>query len=160
MRTSTKPSGNLPPVIIAVAVCLVFLFARAVTVVAQEAPPADFKIAFIGDQALGPNAAAVLNLIKLEGAQAVMHSGDLDYVDNPSAWEAQINSVLGANFPYFVSIGNHDELAWSGPDGYQQVDAFSAAPVGDLWEINCWMAQHQHHQFEQWQTAQQCGETR
>jgi sugar phosphate isomerase/epimerase len=42
-----------------------------------------------------------------------------------------------------------------GPDGYQQVDAFSATPVGDLWEINCWMAQRQSRQFEQWQAAQQ-----
>lgn len=74
----------------------------AAVVVAQEAPPANLKIAFIGDQALGPNAVAVLNLIKAEGAQAVMHSGDLDYADNPAAWEAQINNVLGANFPYFV----------------------------------------------------------
>lgn len=86
---------------------------------AQESPPANLKIAFIGDQSLGTNAVAVLNLIKVEGAQAVMHSGDLDYVDNPAAWETQINNVLGANFPYFVTIGNHDELAWSNPDGYQ-----------------------------------------
>jgi len=42
-----------------------------------------------------------------------------------------------------------------GPDGYQQVDAFSNAPVGDLWEINCWMAQTQRRQFEQWQVTQQ-----
>lgn len=40
-----------------------------------------------------------------------------------------------------------------GPDGYQQVDAFSGMPVGDLWEINCWMAQRQSHRFEHWQAA-------
>jgi hypothetical protein len=74
----------------------------------------------MGDQALGPNSVAVLNLIKAEGAQAVLHSGDLDYTDNPAAWEAQINGVLGPDFPYFVAIGNHDELAWNGPNGYQQ----------------------------------------
>src|SRR5438552_2979569 len=86
----------------------------------QEATPANLKIAFIGDQALGPNSVAVLNLIKSEGAEAVMHSGDLDYTDNSAAWEAQINSILGPDFPYFVAIGNHDELAWRGPNGYQQ----------------------------------------
>src|SRR5438034_7318793 len=53
----------------------------------QEATSANLKIAFIGDQALGPNSVAVLNLIKSEGAEAVMHSGDLDYTDNPTAWE-------------------------------------------------------------------------
>jgi len=41
-----------------------------------------------------------------------------------------------------------------GPDGYQQIDAFSTTPVGDLWEINCWMAQTQQRQFQQWQDAQ------
>ncbi len=41
-----------------------------------------------------------------------------------------------------------------GPDGYQQMDVFSATPVGDLWEINCWMAQRQHREFEQWQATQ------
>ena len=98
---------------------------------------ANFKIAFIGDQGLGQNAVAVLNLIKLEGAQAVLHSGDLDYVDNPTAWEDQINSVLGPDFPYFVTIGNHDELAWRGPTGYQQyiTDRFNRLGIswsGDL----------------------------
>jgi len=86
----------------------------------QAATSPNLKIAFIGDQALGLNSVAVLNLIKSEGAEAVMHSGDLDYTDNSAAWEAQINSVLGPDFPYFVAIGNHDELAWRGPNGYQQ----------------------------------------
>jgi hypothetical protein len=79
--------------------------------------PANFKIAFIGDQGLGSDARAVLNLIKSEGAHAVLHQGDFDYEDDPAAWEAQINDILGADFPYFASIGNHDDEAW---DGYQQ----------------------------------------
>jgi len=40
-----------------------------------------------------------------------------------------------------------------GPDGYQQLDAMTGAPVGDLWEINCWMAQEQRHKFDQWSVA-------
>jgi hypothetical protein len=87
---------------------------------AQNQTPANLKIAFIGDQGLGPDAVAVLNLIKSEGAEAILHSGDLEYTDNPLAWEAQVNSVLGPDFPYFVTIGNHDEAAWKGPNGYQQ----------------------------------------
>jgi IPT/TIG domain/Calcineurin-like phosphoesterase len=86
----------------------------------QETTTPNLKIAFIGDQALGPNSVAVLSLIKAEGAQAVLHSGDLEYTDNPAGWDAQINSVLGPDFPYFVVIGNHDELAWRGAAGYQQ----------------------------------------
>lgn len=116
-----KPSARSSAFIVAAAWSLLFACTHpAAAVFAQEVPPPNFKVAFIGDQSLGPDASAVLNLIKLEGAQAAMHSGDLDYADNPAAWEAQINNVLGVGFPYFVSIGNHDELAWSGPNGYQQ----------------------------------------
>jgi hypothetical protein len=119
MFNSRKPSGYWSHLFAAVVGSTLFLLAQTASIVAQE-PPANFKIAFIGDQGLGPDATAVLNLIKREGSQAVMHSGDLDYVDDPAAWDAQINSVLGIDFPYFVSIGNHDELAWGRPNGYQQ----------------------------------------
>ena len=40
---------------------------------------ANFRVAFIGDQGLNSNSIAVLNLIKDEGAQMVLHQGDLDY---------------------------------------------------------------------------------
>lgn len=77
----------------------------------------NLKAAFIGDQGLGSDAEAVLQLIANEGAQLVLHQGDFDYSDDPNAWDSQINKVLGASFPYFASIGNHDVAAWS---GYQQ----------------------------------------
>jgi len=54
---------------------------------AQSDVPVDFTIAFIGDQGLGPNAQAVLTLIRNEGAAAVLHSGDFDYQDDPKAWD-------------------------------------------------------------------------
>lgn len=79
--------------------------------------PPNLKVAFIGDQGLGVNAKAVLQLVANEGASMLIHSGDFDYTDNPDAWDAQINSVLGESFPYFASVGNHEVLAWP---GYQQ----------------------------------------
>ncbi len=112
----------------------------------QSQTPANFKIAFIGDQGLGQNAVAVLNLIKLEGAQAVLHSGDLDYIDNPTAWEDQINSVLGPDFPYFVTIGNHDELAWSGPTGYQQYITNRFNRLGISWSGDLGVQSTFHYQ--------------
>src|SRR5215210_1975949 len=131
---ASKPSKYLSPLIVLVVGSLMFFFMHpAAALVAQDAPPADFKIAFIGDQGLGPNAVAVLNLIKAEGAQAVMHSGDLEYTDNPAAWEAQINGVLGADFPYFVAIGNHDELAWGGTGGYQHYIESRFTRLGISW---------------------------
>ncbi len=96
--------------------------------------PANLKIAFIGDQGLGADAVAVLNLIKAEHAQAVVHVGDFDYDDNPVAWEAQINLVLGDNFPYFATIGNHDERAWDGPRGYQRYLMDRLRRLGIAWD--------------------------
>ncbi|MDO8560451.1 MAG: DNRLRE domain-containing protein [bacterium] len=77
----------------------------------------NLKVAFLGDQGLTVNSRAVLQMIKNEGAHAVFHQGDFDYADNPAAWDQQITDILGADFPYFASVGNHDLLAWA---GYQQ----------------------------------------
>lgn len=100
-------------------ICIISPAWAETSVLLSETPP-NFKIAFIGDQGLGKDAEAVLRLIKSEGAQAVLHQGDFDHEDNPAAWEAQINKILGQNFPYFASPGNHDIKRWNGTDGYQQ----------------------------------------
>ncbi|NNG45987.1 MAG: hypothetical protein HKM86_02585 [Deltaproteobacteria bacterium] len=98
-----------------------------------DIPPANFTIAFIGDQGLGANAEAVLNLIKNEGADAVLHQGDFDYVDNPAGWDGQINSVLGPDFPYFASVGNHDEARFYGSGGYQEFLEARMTRLGIPW---------------------------
>jgi len=78
----------------------------------------DLKVAFIGDQGTNPfTTIRVLQMIKNEGADMVIHQGDFDYVDNPTVWDNNINTYLGPSFPYFASVGNHDVAAWS---GYQQ----------------------------------------
>jgi myo-inositol-hexaphosphate 3-phosphohydrolase len=88
---------------------------------AQSDPtPIDFTVAFIADQGGGDSAAAVLQLILDEGAQAVVHSGDFDYSDDPAAWDSLITLVLGEDFPYFASAGNHDTSAYYGSGSYQQ----------------------------------------
>jgi hypothetical protein len=75
--------------------------------------------AFIGDQGRGAGARAVLELIKAEGADLVLHQGDFDYHHDPAAWDGLITEVLGADFPYFASVGNHDRKRFFGPGGYQ-----------------------------------------
>ncbi len=82
----------------------------------RETAP-NLRVAFIGDQGSGRNARAVLDLIKREGADLVIHLGDFDYDDDPEAWDSLISEVLGEDFPYFAAIGNHDEDVWP---GYQQ----------------------------------------
>ena len=76
-------------------------------------------VAFIGDQGSGNSARAVLQLIRAEGGDVVLHQGDLDYGNDPDAWDALITDVLGADFPYFASVGNHDNSLWYGVNGYQ-----------------------------------------
>ncbi|MCH7559933.1 MAG: S8 family serine peptidase [Thaumarchaeota archaeon] len=78
--------------------------------------PENFKVAFIGDQGLKGNSESVLLLIKNENADMVLHQGDFDYADNPTAWDNQINAFL-PGVPYFASVGNHDVSQWS---DYQQ----------------------------------------
>jgi hypothetical protein len=133
MRAPTKHSRRPSSVTFAALLSLLLFFAHAAAQSAQEPTPANFKVAFIGDQGLGPNAVAVLNLIKSEGAQAVLHSGDFEYTDNPAAWDAQIDGVLGADFPYFATVGNHDELAWTGAGGYQHYLESRFTRLGITW---------------------------
>ncbi len=109
------------------------LFVLLAAVASPETPP-NFKVAFFGDQGLGGDAVAVLDLVKAEGAQAVVHLGDFDYDENPTAWEAQINSVLGRDFPYLALIGNHDESRWNGADGYQRLIEDRLTRLGISWE--------------------------
>lgn len=98
----------------------------------EETPP-ELKVAFIGDQGLGRDSVAVLRLIKEEGAAAVLHQGDFDYAHDPAAWDAQIDSVLGKDFPYFSSVGNHDVQEWHGSDGYQARIAARYDRIGVPW---------------------------
>lgn len=76
-----------------------------------------FKVAFIGDQGLSSNSKKALQLIKKEGADMVLHQGDFDYQDDPEKWDEQINDILGDDFPYFASIGNHEVEKW---EDYQE----------------------------------------
>ena len=90
---------------------LVFYTSQPNKVLAQTATPPNFKVAFIGDTGEGNNFQNVLNLIKAEGADLVLHQGDFSY-DGVTSWTGKIDSTLGANFPYLGSVGNHDTNNW------------------------------------------------
>ena len=87
-----------------------WLISNGIIVVEEKLIPTDvdLRVAFIGDQELGSNSISVLKLIKDEGTHMVLHQGDFDYVNDPDKWDRQISNVLGSDFPYFASIGNHD----------------------------------------------------
>jgi len=114
---------------------LIFLMVSDCLVMAQSPaiPPPNFKVAFIGGQGKGENGRAVLHLIKTEGAQAVIHQGDLDYDHNPPNWDKMISDSLGVNFPYFVSAGDADVNPWEGPTGYQAMVENRLRRTGITW---------------------------
>ena len=56
-------------------------------------PAGAVRVAFLGDQGLGANSRAVLRIIREEDADMVVHSGDFDYGDNPTAWDNQISNL-------------------------------------------------------------------
>ena len=86
----------------------------------------ELKVAFIADQGINENAKKVLQLIKDEKADMVIHAGDFgccnsiikylrgreSYIGTALDWDAQITNILGPNFPYFGTIGNHDGGNW------------------------------------------------
>ena len=69
-------------VIVGIVSILIFPQEEAIIQKQTQSIP-ELRVAFIGDQGLGPNAIAVLELIKDEGAQMVLHQGDFDYKDAP-----------------------------------------------------------------------------
>ena len=99
----------------------------------SQTPP-DLKIAFIGDQGPGEDARAVLELIKEEDAQAIVHQGDFDYVRDPESWDSLITDVLGADFPCIATMGNHEVTRWDGDRGYQWYLERRLTRAGIPWE--------------------------
>lgn len=88
--------------------------------IAQRVLAADpeVTVAFIGDQGSGSDGTAVLNLVKT--ADFIIHAGDFDYNYDPQAWDTSLTTILGADYPYFASVGNHDAGKWAGVGGYQE----------------------------------------
>jgi len=74
---------------------------------------AEVLVAFIGDSGNGSEFKQVLDLVMNEKVDAVVHNGDYDYGLDPDAFFATVDGKVGASFPYFASVGNHDAGAWS-----------------------------------------------
>jgi hypothetical protein len=102
---------------------------------AGSATSPELTVMYIGD---GPQddaaAAAIYGLAIDRGVEAIVHAGDLDYNDDPAAFWGRVHDTLGTTFPYFISVGNHDDQSWSqyGGEGQAQCDRNpDATCVGD-----------------------------
>jgi predicted phosphodiesterase len=70
------------------------------------------RIAFLGDTGVGPKFRAVLELVKRYKADAVVHMGDALYVETAAQFWGAIDEILGHDFPYYLTQGNHDLPHW------------------------------------------------
>ena len=85
----------------------------------NETIPPDTIVAFIADASLKNSALKVKQLILDNEADFVLHAGDLDYINSPYAWEKNLDEVMGQDYRYFTSMGNHEYDAFEGTNGYQ-----------------------------------------
>lgn len=82
----------------------------------------NMKIAFFGDTGTTNSFKSVVTLAKNEGSDAIVTLGDMDYSvpANPTNYESIVNGIIGANFPWFMAVGNHD-----------------ISEDGDFWRTTC-----------------------
>jgi hypothetical protein len=66
------------------------------------------KIAMIADAGLNEASKRVLQLVKDEQCDMVLHSGDLDYQGNAEGFFRSVDEILGPKFPYFATMGNYE----------------------------------------------------
>lgn len=82
------------------------------------ATEANFKVAFVGDSGSSTPFQNVINLMKAEGAQMVIHGGDFAYNSTISGWTSKITAAQSSwNAPYLGSEGNHDTGQWASSNG-------------------------------------------
>lgn len=79
-------------------------------------PSKPLKVALLGDSRYGSAFKNVLELIRREKADLVLHLGDLAYDEGnrkaPQKWDRLISKKLGESYPYLFLIGNHDRKHW------------------------------------------------
>jgi len=121
--TIPKPLALLQYV--AIGVLLVAAIVNGVRLLSNRTRPvvsatdAELKVAFIGDTGFDEDYLDVLELIRAEQADFVVHLGDFDYDDNPNGFFEVTDEILGADFPVFGIVGNHDADLWDSNCGHE-----------------------------------------
>lgn len=106
-------------IIITTVLCTLFIIGVVSPVFAQTGTAPNLKVAFIGDTGYGSSFQGVLNLIKNEGAHMIVVQGDYSYGEGNDSIEgdadgyfALVDQIMGANYPIFGSVGNHEDESW------------------------------------------------
>lgn len=69
------------------------------------------RLAFVGDQGVRPEAAAVTELIGEQVPDAVFHAGDISYAEgNPKTWDDWFlqTEPVASTVPWLPAVGNHE----------------------------------------------------
>lgn len=66
------------------------------------------RVAFLADAGLNKASRLVLEMLRNESVEMVLHSGDLDYTGKSAEFYRLVDRVLGRSFPYFVTMGNYE----------------------------------------------------
>mmetsp|Transcript_136690 Transcript_136690/g.237330 ORF Transcript_136690/g.237330 Transcript_136690/m.237330 type:complete len:725 (-) Transcript_136690:215-2389(-) len=88
---------------------------RGVPLANSSSMPPNMKVVYVADMGLDEHNSVVhqvLQAIKDEKPDMVLHSGDLDYRGNPVKWEKQLVDYFGEDFPYFYTPGDHERTEW------------------------------------------------
>src|SRR5213592_927925 len=121
IRQTNRASRVIMGAVLTALLALTLPQSHAESTAGQIPTDPNLKVAFIGDSGNSEDFRWVLGLIKSEGAVMVMHQGDFDYAQDPNGFFATIDRILGPDFPYFASVGNHDDDGWnegcSNPNG-------------------------------------------
>ena len=76
------------------------------------AMPVNLTIGFIADTMITEDTNKLYRQLVADGAEVIVVSGDLDYIDFADGWDQLITNTLGSSFPMLVAAGNHDEAVW------------------------------------------------
>ncbi len=98
-----------------------------------EAAPTSFTFAAAGDHSVNSRTTASLDLLANSGASFYLALGDMSYSQlvPESAWCDYVKTHVGANFPFEVLAGNHED---NGPDGL--IENFATCLPDQLGNIN------------------------
>ena len=90
--------------------------------------PPGLKVAFIGDQGVyPPYSSGVLEMLKSENVDIILHAGDIGYGAPVANWTEQLHAVFpGGSVAYIPVLGNHDvdttsTPRWHGKEGYHVI---------------------------------------
>jgi len=85
-----------------------------------EEMPVNLTVLMFADSTITAGARSVFDMSLAENPDIILHAGDYDYLGSPDKWEEFLNSTLGASYPFFAAVGNHDDPNYYSENGYQQ----------------------------------------